>query len=159
MKRYWAYLKYVLRHKWFVFVECCKDGMPLTGLLHDMNKLCPKLFVPYARFFYAPDGTKIERRDKSGYYNPFNTGDKAFDLAVKTHLMSNPHHWQYWVLPLGKQEVMVYPMSRKALREMVCDWRGAAKANGTPGLKDWYDKNKHSLVLHDESRKVLEKLI
>lgn len=31
MKPHLQYLWYVLRHKWFVFVECCSLGIPLQG--------------------------------------------------------------------------------------------------------------------------------
>ena len=27
MNKHWRYFSYVLRHKWFVFVECCKLGV------------------------------------------------------------------------------------------------------------------------------------
>ena len=55
--KYLAYLKKLLLHKWFVFLECLKMGMPLVGLIHDWSKFLPDEFIPYARYF------GVERRD------------------------------------------------------------------------------------------------
>jgi hypothetical protein len=100
---YWKYLKYVLKHKWFVFIECCKLGIPLRGLLHDLSKLLPSEFMPYARYFYGKNWYK--NKDWNGdrrNYIPFKyTEDgikEAFDLAWLKHQKRNPHHWQYWLL-------------------------------------------------------------
>ena len=38
MTRYDRYLWYVIRHKWFVGVECVKRGLWWRGLVHDLSK-------------------------------------------------------------------------------------------------------------------------
>lgn len=86
MRRHWQYLKYVLRHKWFVFKACLQLGVPLwIALLHDWDKFLPDEWFPYARTFYAPDGTK--QYDESVY----------FARAWMKHQHRNRHHWQYWL--------------------------------------------------------------
>lgn len=99
---YWKYLKYVLKHKWYVFVECCKLGIPLRGLLHDLSKLLPSEFFPYAHYFY---GTWIKESEWHGdkrNYVPWKYTEmgvkEAFDLAWLKHQKRNKHHWQYWLL-------------------------------------------------------------
>ena len=99
---YLKYLKYVLRHKWFVFIECFKLGIPVRGLLHDMSKLLPSEFIPYARYFY---GTWYKNEDWHGdirnhipYERTVDGVAKAFDIAWLKHQKRNPHHWQYWLL-------------------------------------------------------------
>lgn len=57
MRMYLKTLWKLLVHKWFVFLECCRLGIPLLGLLHDWTKFLPSEFVPYARWFY---GRQIE---------------------------------------------------------------------------------------------------
>jgi len=54
MKANWQYLKKLLRHKWFTFLECRKLGIPWRGLVHDWTKFLPDEFRPYARWFYGP---------------------------------------------------------------------------------------------------------
>lgn len=88
MRRHWQYLKYVLRHKWFVLVAGIKIGVPIHLLiLHDMSKFRPFEWFAYARTFHAPDGT--------GQYKLDGTG---FDVAWLHHQNHNKHHWQYWLL-------------------------------------------------------------
>ncbi len=42
-------LRYWLRHKWFVFIECCNLGVPLwIAILHDWDKLLSDEWFPYA---------------------------------------------------------------------------------------------------------------
>lgn len=39
MKAHWNYFKYVIRHKWFVFIAGLQTGAPLWRLIiHDWTK-------------------------------------------------------------------------------------------------------------------------
>lgn len=156
MSKFLTYSKYVLRHKFFVFVECCKYGMPLRGLLHDMSKLRLSEFIPYMHHF----GSGIKTgRDKTGYYKPHNTGDPAFDFAWFLHQKRNSHHWQYWILPTDGGGTKVLEMPLAVRKEMVADWRGAGRAQGTPDVLAWYAKNKDKLVLGPITRAWVEQEI
>lgn len=156
MKAYLNYLKYVLRHKYFVYRECLNLEVPLLiAILHDWDKFLPDEFLPYARFFYNPDGTKKQIRDKSGYYKPDDTGDIAFDMAWLSHARRNRHHWQYWVLATTDGEKVV-DMPEVYRREMLADWRGAGKAQGTPDTMYWYVTNREKMRLHSDTRKWIE---
>jgi len=82
------YLKYVLRHKWFVFIECFRLGIPWRGLVHDLSKFRPSEWFPYVEKFYG--GWKD--------INSSHPVNQAFDKAWLLHQKRNPHHWQYWLL-------------------------------------------------------------
>jgi len=169
MKRYIIYFWYVVRHKWFVTLECLKRGLIWRGLKHDIDKFYPDEFFPYARFFYNPDGSKRQIRDKTGYYKPTDTGDLAFDRAWFLHQKRNDHHWQWAVYPddgppqdseQGMRNIIkVLPMSRRAIREMVCDWIGAGKAQNSSDSVGWYEKNKNKLIFHPDTRTIVEQEI
>lgn len=150
---YIRYLVYVLRHKWFVFLECARVGLWRRGLVHDLSKFLPSEFIPYARHFY---GGRTSQRDSSGYYKPTDTGDPAFDLAWLAHQNRNDHHWQWWVIPANGGGLVVYPMSWSARLEMVCDWRGAARAQGTRDVCGWYTKHKDQILLAPATRSFVE---
>lgn len=107
MRRHFAYLKAVLRHKWFVFLACFRFGVPLwTAILHDWDKFLPDEWFDYAKTFYKPDGSKqyVE--------------SVAFSQAWMQHQHRNKHHWQYWLtmnesdynnrLPIRKISVLVW---------------------------------------------------
>ena len=46
------YLKYVIKHKWYTFVECCRLGIPWLGIIHDLSKFLPSELFTYAEWFY-----------------------------------------------------------------------------------------------------------
>jgi len=175
MRRHIAYLKYVLRHKWFVLLAGLKLGIPLLILIfHDWDKFLPDEWFPYARTFYKPDGSN---QYEEGY---------AFAEAWMFHQHRNKHHWQYWLnfgkSPLSDTNVMVWdrgnasilvdgniyaldgditirePMPEVYAREMLADWHGAGRAitGEWGGTRDWYLKNKENIKLHPDTRRWIE---
>ena len=160
------YLKYILKHKYYVTKECIKHGIIWRGLLHDLSKFLPKEFKAYRNYFYG------------GYTRPyadFNSGMKlefdcwsiskegvqeAFDYAWLNHQHNNPHHWQYWLLKMDDGSIKVLPMPTVYVKEMISDWVGAGLAiTGKLEVKLWYENNKHKMVLHPNTRDIVEKLI
>ncbi len=88
-----AYLRYVLRHKWYVWQEGRRLRVPVLMLLvHDWTKFLPVEWTAYVNAFYAKDG--------SGHYKP----DPSFFLAWNHHQKYNRHHWQHWLLTLDKPD-------------------------------------------------------
>lgn len=150
------YLRYLLRHKWFVFVAACRLGIPWLGAIHDWSKFRPSEWRPYAEFFYGEGRNIRSRRDATGYYKPTDTGDAAFDFAWLLHQKRNKHHWQWWVLPEDEGGLKVLPMPDRYRREMLADWRGAGAAQGTPDAAKWYAANKDKMRLHPETRTWIE---
>lgn len=148
-----AYGWYVIRHKWYVFIECCKLGIPWRGLVHDWHKLLPSEWFPYVYFFHNADGTKRQVRDKTGYYEP----DSAFDRAWFLHQKRAFHHWQSWCFPDTNGALKVIPMPDAYRREMLADWRGAGRAQGTPDVRAWYLAHEDKMRLHPETREWVEK--
>lgn len=138
MNRHIAYLKYLLRHKWYVFKAGRMLGAPLWRLfVHDMSKFLPSEWMPYARSFYAEDGSK--------QYKP----DLYFDNAWLGHQHRNKHHWQYWLLREDSGKTKALEMPFDYMIEMICDWAGAGKAiTGKWEVCEWYEKNKDKIVLH-----------
>ena len=159
MRRHLAYLNYVLRHKWFVLLECIKYRIFWRGLIHDWHKFLPSEWYPYARHFYHSDGTKIQRRDKTGYYKPDDTGDSAFDRAWYLHQKRARHHWQSWVMPRDDGTTRVFEMGRKDVLEMVADWKGAGRAQGTPDTGAWYLAHRSKMQMHEMTRDFVERFL
>lgn len=135
MKAHLQYLSYVLRHKWFVLIECWGMGLFWRGLVHDLSKFTPAEWFSYVRYFYGDGDAELD-----------------FDMAWNHHQKANDHHWQYWVLFNDDGDVKVLPMPLKARAEMLCDWRGAGRALGKPDTLAWYSANKDKMQLHPETR-------
>lgn len=158
--KYLKYLKYVLRHKWYVMKFCFQEGLFWQGLVHDNSKFRPSEFFPYANFFYGKKGSDIKRgRDETGYYKPTDTGDLAMDFAWLLHQKRNKHHWQFWILPEDEGGIKILEIPERYIREMICDWKGAGMAQGTPNVIAWYEKNRNKMTIHPKSRGFLEFLL
>lgn len=149
MRRHLSYLKYVLRHKWFVFVAGRKIKCGIFRmLLHDISKFRPREWSPYAFTFYNKDGF--------GRYN--ETID--FNYAWNSHQKTNKHHWQYWVLQEDSGKTICLPIPKKYILEMIADWMGAGKAiTGEWEVCNWYEKNKNKIQLNPHTKDIVEELL
>jgi len=149
LNKYTKYLSYLIRHKWFVFIECYKQGRPITGIMHDWTKFLPSEFFIYADYFYT-DTT---------YKHILGIDDK-FDCAWLKHIHRNKHHWQYWILREDDGGVKTIAIPYKYRVEMLCDWAGAGKAQRNPdSVKQWYFKNKSKMSFHPDTERWIEENI
>lgn len=158
MKRYIEYLKVVLKHKWYVFLGCLRVGAPLyLAVMHDITKLSPREFFPYAHHFYNADGTKRNVRSADGSYDP---NKQAFEFrAAWLYHQRNKHHWQAWCV-VGDGELSPLPIPEKYMREMVADWIGAGMAyNSQSNPLPWYENNKPKMILDVGSAEFIDALI
>lgn len=127
--KYWKYFKYVMEHKKNVFIECWKAGLYVHAFTHDLSKLRPSEFFPYAKFFF-------EKKDISN-----------FQTGWLFHQKRNKHHWNYWVLINEKNEIIPLQMPHKYIIQMVCDWGGMSRKFGdTP--EQYYKINESNFILH-----------
>jgi hypothetical protein len=131
MKRHISYLKYVMRHKWFVLIAGLRLGCPLWRLItHDISKFRRDEWMPYATTFYNTDGT-------SRYLEGCE-----FNAAWLRHQHRNPHHWQHWILRMDKGDTLPLDMPDGYILEMVADWAGAGRAiTGKWEFDKWYVAN------------------
>lgn len=151
-----SYFRYILRHKWFVFLECCKLGIPLLGIIHDWSKFLSSEWFPYVHSFYNPDGSPRHVRDETEYYDPHKIG-LEFDRAWLHHQHWNRHHWQHWMLVQDEDEDKLLEMPDKYRREMLADWRGAGRATtGKDNTAGWYEKNRDKVQLHPQTKRWIE---
>ena len=152
------YLSYVLRHKWHVFVVGRRYGLGLWQLLvHDYSKFSHAEWGPYVRYFYDAKGRPVQRRDSTGAYTP--SEKEAFAVAWMHHWHTNPHHWEWWLTHSKVGEVRPLRMPPKFLFEMVADWKGAGRAQGTPDTQAWYAANGRFMLLHPDTRRDVEALL
>ena len=110
---------------------------------HDLSKYEYYEFDAYRKKYYPISEQEKKEVEDSGEY----------DRAEMHHYLSNPHHWNYWVLNNS-----VNQMSILAVVEMVIDWISMSiKFNSK--ATDWYNKNKSEIVLGDWQREFVEKLL
>lgn len=180
MRRHLAYFRYVLRHKWFVFVAAIWLRVPIwNAIFHDWTKFRPSEWLDYAWTFYKPDGSKQYAESPE------------FAHAWMLHQHRNKHHWQRWLkvdgVSLWTTDMLVWDrgniqrivernsgpvtwhelrdvegvieadeMPPRFVREMLADWIGAGRALGKPNTWEWYEANKEKMTLHDDARTWIE---
>jgi len=147
---YWKYFKYIVNHKWNVFIECFKTKQFFHGIVHDISKFLPSEFIPYAKFFYS------KNREKE--YKQSDENDTNFQKGWCHHQKRNKHHWNYWVSVTRKDEIEAIPMATKYIMQMIADWNGMGRKFGGK-TKDYYLKNKDTMILHPKTIKIIESIL
>jgi len=151
------YLKSQIRHKWFVFLECCKLGIFWLGIIHDLSKFLPSEWLGYARYFYGKYPAQNELRGDWRYcYTGLTKEDveKQFDEAWLHHQHYNKHHFQYWYLIQDDDPDKPISIPLKYRKEMLADWRGAGIAyTGKDNTDTWYiaHRDRIKIWLHSDT--------
>jgi hypothetical protein len=146
----WDYFKYVVRHKYYVFVECWKEKLYWRAITHDLSKFRPSEFFPYAINFY---GKALDV--------PRDSAEQSFSEAWQLHIRRNPHHWEAWTRMENFEtgHVITLPMPYEYVLEMVCDWRAMSRTFGQESPVGWYKENQNKMLLHTMTRRWVHQLL
>lgn len=164
MWQYWEHFKYTMKHKYYVFIECCNRGIPFRGLMHDMSKFRPSEFTAYANYFFNDDGT---RKDELGLLHCRTTGEyEKFMRAWCHHQHVNDHHWEYWVIyphnsmACADTDGFAIVPTPHALHEMVSDMIGSSAAQGNTDPKAsalaYFYRHREDMNLHPLTSRYIE---
>ena len=140
------YFLYLLIHKWYVFIECCKVGIWYRGLLHDLSCFLPDEFILSVKYWLGRPGHS---------YHSEAFSDPKFDLVRLHHHRRNSHHWQHWVLILDSGKMKPIEMPKRFVKEMWCDWIVAGQLQGN-NIKEWLDKYLLNMILYPKTRILIE---
>ncbi len=153
MRKYIKHFITILRHKYYVGIECFRRGLYWQGIMHDMSKFHPVEFFASARYFQG-DKSPIEAEK----------AEKGYSIAWLHHKYNNKHHWIYWT-DMVNGEWVGLRMPKKYVIEMLCDYIGAGKAYNkekwTPKepLNYYLNVEKDKMLLHPETREYFEFLL
>lgn len=164
---HYKYLKYVLKHKWYVLVYGLKLGVPIWQLIvHDLSKFSRAEWKPYVHYFY-----KTQQWDKLSdiptfalqWDNKWNVKSYVkikFDHAWNHHQKRNPHHWQYWLLQNDQEGPVALNMPYEYIIEMIADWCSAGKCiTGKLDVVAWYNKVGAHYIMSEYTRHEVESII
>jgi hypothetical protein len=130
-----------------VFKLCCKIGIPIRGLLHDLSKYSPTEFCESVKYYNGKKSPIVVCKEK-------NTYSKAW----LHHKGRNKHHSEYWVdfSILPKLPIIPY----KYTAEMICDrlaasivYNGKDFNNNMP--LEYWNKEKEILMMNDKIKNLL----
>jgi NACalpha-BTF3-like transcription factor len=164
MIKHLQYLKYIMRHKWYVFIGCCNAGIWWRGLLHDLSKFSPSEWGPYAEYFYGGehktfDELMLASLDTYECWEMSKEGvEEAFDRAWLHHQHHSPHHWQYYVLREDSGATKVLEIPKAFRKELLADWKGAGRAivGKAADTKAWYLENRANMLLAPQTQRWIE---
>ena len=152
----WQHFKTITYHKYLVMQGCFKVGLYKQGLLHDLSKYSPSEFIVGARYYQGNRSPNNAEREANGYSS-----------AWLHHKGRNKHHYEYWIdysLNKAPYGMAPAPMPKKYIVEMFMDRIAASKVYCQGNYTDsspleYYRKGLEPAPLHEDTRKLLEKLL
>lgn len=151
----WNHFKTITEHKRLVMEGCFKVGLFKQGLLHDLSKYSPEEFWTGVRFYQGTRSPNAAEREKYG-----------FSKAWLHHKGRNKHHFEYWIdFSIDKSKGLVgHKMPVRYVAEMMMDriaackvYKGKEYTDSSP--LEYYHREKKFIVIHPETRRLLEKLL
>lgn len=144
------YFRYLLKHKWFVFLASFKVGLSLwRAIIHDWSKFLPSELPQYNRQFFG-DGRNMEE----------------YAIAWLHHQNLNAHHPEYWITRSDVRHMCTsavggcLPMPKTYVKEMLADWLGAGKAKtGSWDIQDWVDRELPKKHFNAKTRERVHQLL
>lgn len=150
MSKAWKHLKKILVHKYWVFRYCCKAGIPVQGLLHDLSKFSPVEFFESVKY-YQGDSSPIDACKKANGYSK----------AWLHHKGRNPHHYEYYIDNFDNGGTPLQMPFKDAV-ELICDYLGAGKAymgdtfSYEAEYNWWLNKKNKPLLMHNQTKQFIE---
>ena len=151
----WKHFCTITYHKILVAKGCFAVGLYRQGLLHDMSKYTWTEFRVGAKYFQGDRSPNNAEREVIGYSSSW-----------LHHKGRNKHHLEYWI-DYGAEfghSMTGMKMPVKYVVEMVMDRIAASKVYLKDAYTDqapwqYYDRSKEHLLLHKDTRALLEKLL
>ena len=145
MLKLFKHLHIVNKHRFIVFIHCCKCGIFWQGLTHDLSKYSITEFFESVKYY-------------NGKTSPINLArrDKGYSKAWLHHKGRNKHHFEYWYDQYNKDQVVI---PYKYAVESVCDRIAACKCYNkkefTPNkvLEYWLNGDAKSEMINDKIKK------
>lgn len=153
LSNFFLHLKKVLVHKYWVFYFCCKAGIPLQGITHDLSKFSPVEFWEGVKYYQGNRSPIDACKEENGY-----------SMAWQHHKGRNLHHYEYWQDNFDKGGTPL-KMPYKYALEMVCDYLGAGRAYmGKSFTLDkewqwWLGKCSKPIAMHPQTKKFVNDML
>ena len=150
LKKFFKHLHTINLHRFKVFTLCCRAGIPLQGLVHDLSKYSPTEFWEGVKYF-------------QGSYSPIRNckSIEGYSKAWLHHKGRNKHHYEYWSDLHAPEPKPVMPF--KYFVELVCDTYAAGqvycKKDWTPEYQeDYWKKTRGDKYLNPKFVKLLDEV-
>lgn len=147
-------------------IRLVMDGLKWMDEELDLGKDHLSVLSRAIEYAFEHDKSKWSAEEYPAYDNWFYGNDKShqakieFEYAWLHHIHKNRHHWQHWVLINDDDGTVALEMPREYVYEMIADWWTFSWKNGNLyEIFDWYDVHKDKMILHKETRKMIESVL
>ena len=152
IKNILGHLKTILVHKYWVFIYCCKLGIPWQGITHDLSKFFWTEFSESIKYYQGGKQSPI----------PIIKKEKGYSKSWQHHKGRNPHHYEYWTDNYDTG-ITCIEMPEKYVKELVADYMAAGRTyNGKSFTIDdeikWWNNCKDSKFIHPKTKELITKL-
>lgn len=142
------------------FVEESSYYGELEEIIHQHDNSKYKK-IPDSENYYD---LKCEYDAYAEYFYGNQSEDNVFDFnqAWLSHIHSNPHHWQHWVLLNDEDEPQIQPLDMPYvfIVEMICDhWSFSWASEDLTEIFYWYESHKDKMMLSTKTRKTYENIL
>ncbi len=149
-KGFIGHFSLINRHRFKVFLLCCKVGIPIRGLLHDLSKYSPTEFLEGVKYFDGGRSPITRCKEDIGY-----------SKAWLHHKGRNKHHLEYWYDYSTRVEVPNIPY--KYFLELVCDTFAAGMIyQGKKWTKEYqltyWNRTKDTVICSNDMKKLLTRI-
>lgn len=146
IKKLFGHLKVVTIHRFKVFVYCCKAGIPLNGLKHDLSKFSYTEFTRSVKYFKGTASPILNERLENEYYS---------DISVH-HTNKNKHHFEFWV-DIFKGDLVLKKMPLKYAIEYALDMISASSTYEGKNFKredvlNFFLERKDHYLMHEATK-------
>ncbi len=150
-----SHFRTITEHKMLVMKYCFQVGLYRQGLLHDLSKYSAEEFWSGVYYYQGNRSPHAAAREIHG-----------FSKAWLHHKGRNKHHFEYWIdYTVNKEEGLAgHKMPLKYVIEMVMDriaaskvYKGKEYTSRSP--LEYYEREKPYILLHSETRALLERLL
>jgi len=150
----WNHFCTITNHKVLVMKNCFRVGLYRQGVMHDLSKYMPSEFLVGCKYYQGNRSPNNAERE-----------DKGYSSAWLHHKGRNKHHYEYWIdYNVNEPGLAGMKMPKKYVIEMFMDRIAASKiylkdkyTNASPLA--YYEGSREHLVMHDDTRKLLEELM
>ncbi len=143
----------VNKHRFHVFINACKVGIPFLGLKHDLSKYSPKEFIKSAKYY-------------NGHYSPIaneRLSEGLYSSIFTHHTKHNKHHYEYYI-DFHNGNIILTQMPFKYSLECVVDVISASQTYLKKDFKKdeplkYFLKYKDTTLMHSMNLKYIEELL
>ena len=136
-----------------MFYYCCKFGIPLQGITHDLSKFSPTEFLESIKFYQGGKSSPIPAAKKA----------QGYSLAWQHHKGRNKHHYEYWTDNYDSGTTCI-KIPYKYVLELVADYLAAGRTYRGKNFTfvdeyEWWMKCKDYRKIHEDTKQLITKML